>query len=233
MKLRNFHRTLGLCVFIFLLNSAITGLLRANAKWWYWKDRPAKAETVSLLPPAVSVEEVFNIYGAKFPRSQLCRIEFKSLLGKPVYLLETNDSLGKYILMDADSGKILSPINLDLAIDVARLFVSENDKVALSESLPSFKGRKTNEARPVFRILFKDASETEVLVDQETAQPIVVLDRGRRLGLWIVKLHELDFAGISRWALTLSGAAIVILSLTGFVLGLKTKKVIKKEKMYS
>jgi len=233
LRLRNFHRILGLCLFIFLLNSAVTGLLRANAKWWYWKDRPAKSEVMFLAAPAVGLEEIFKIYGNRFSQGRIHRVEFKLLLGKPVYLLETDDPQKKYVLIDANSGKIVSPIDLDLAIEIARLFVGQNDKVVLSESLPSFKARKTNEARPVFRILFDDPLKTEVFVDQETAQPVMVLDRGRRFGMWIVKLHELDFAGMSRLGLTLLGIAVSILSLTGLALGLKTRKLIKKEKLYS
>ena len=39
MKLRALHRAFGIILFFFLVNASVTGVLRANAKWWYWKDR--------------------------------------------------------------------------------------------------------------------------------------------------------------------------------------------------
>ncbi|MBI3316485.1 MAG: PepSY domain-containing protein, partial [Candidatus Omnitrophica bacterium] len=188
MKLRNFHRLLGLFLFLFILNASLSGVFRANAKWWYWKDRPAKKEAAFLAPPTVDFEEAFKIYQSRFPEGQILQIELKSLLGKPVYLFQTDRPQAKYVLMSAASGEILSPIGLELAIQIARSFVNKSDALALSENLPSFKARKANEPRPVFRIVFRDTLKTEIFVDQETAQPILILDRGRRFGLWIVKL---------------------------------------------
>ena len=125
--------------------------------------------------------------------------------------------------MDAASGEILSPIQLDSAVKIARSFVDEKEEIALTEGLPSFKARRTGEARPVFRILFKDAVKTEIFVDQDTGETLLVLDQGRRLAIGVNRLHELDFAGLSRLLLSVLGTAIVVLSCTGFFLSLPKK----------
>jgi uncharacterized iron-regulated membrane protein len=76
-------------------------------------------------------------------------------------------------------------------------------------------------------IRFDDQRKTEVFVDQETGEVLSVLDNGKRFGLWVSKLHELDFLGMSRAALTILGLAIIFLSVAGLFLRWSTQRVIK------
>lgn len=225
MRLGSFHRILGLILFVLILNAAFTGLLRANAQWWYWKKKPSMEAVVSLSRPAVSLEQVFKTCETYFPSgAKICRVELKSLSGKQVYVVEVDRQGKRYLLVDADSGEVISPLNCEFATRIARSLVHDNNSVVLAESLPAFRTRKMSQPRPVFRILFNDALKTEVIVDRDTGEPLMILDRGRRFGLWVVKLHDLDFIGMSRVALTLLGISIVSLSFTGLLLSLRSRK---------
>lgn len=219
MKLRKFHRFLGLLLFIFVMSSAATGFLRANAKGLYWKDRPPKTEAAFLSLPQIGIEEVFKAFGENFSSGNILRIRLEKFSDKQVYLVETDRQDKKYMLLDAVSGAILSPLGPGDALKVARLFVGENAQALLTERLPAFKAGKSGRPRPVFRILFDDRARTEVFVDQETGEALAVFDRGRRFGLWVVKLHELDFWGLGRGALSFLGLALMVLSVSGLALG--------------
>lgn len=219
MKLRRLHRILGLALFLLVVNSAATGLLRANARWWYWKDRPPRRQTVSLSPPTVGTERLFSVLGG----IPIRRVELKPLAGKTVYLIERQNQEKPWVLVDASSGEILSPLTAEMAVEVARAFVDRHEQVALTESLPSYTPRKGSGSRPVWRVVFGDASRTEVVVDRDAGAVLSVLDRGRRFGIWVVKLHELDFFNSSRPALTLLGLGVTFLAITGLTLGLRDK----------
>lgn len=217
MKLRGFHRLFGLTLFVFVINSAVTGLLRANARWWYWNDRLAKESAARLASPAISIEQVF----ARFPDTAIARIELKLLAGKPAYLIEGQRQGKKLsVLVDAVSGQVISPVSRERAIEIAEVFVPEQTAVAAAEDLPSYLPRKGNGPRPAIRVLFEDARKTEVFVDQDSGAVLTILDRGRRFGMWVVRLHELDFAGASRAVLTLLGLGVSFLAVTGVSLAL-------------
>lgn len=219
MKLRSFHRYWGLILSFFLLISAATGFLRANAKGWYWKDRQPKKEMTSLSLPPVGIEEVFRICREDSPGGKIFGVQLKKILDKPVYLVETDRQSQKYTLLDAVSGEILSPLGAGEVLEIARLFGDGNAQSRLIERLPSFKAWKSSPPRPVLRILFDDRSRTEVFVDEQTGEALAVLDRGRRFGLWVVKFHELDFPGMGRPALSFLGVSLMILAASGLAIG--------------
>lgn len=219
MKLRRLHRVLGLALFLLIGSSAATGLLRANARWWYWKDRSPRQEGASLSSPVIGVERLFSLSKG----TPIRRVELKPLAGKVVYLVERQDSGRSYLMVDASSGEVLSPLSTETAVEIARAFVGLREPVVRTEAVPSYALRKGNGPRPAIRVLFGDALRTEVFVDQETGAVLALLDRGRRFGLWVAKLHELDFFNGSRPALTLLGLGITFLAMTGLTLGLRGK----------
>jgi hypothetical protein len=233
VRLRKFHRFLGLVLFLLIFNSALTGILRANAKWWYWKDKPSYLSATALQVPGIGIERLFEITRSYFQKeTPISRVELKQLLGKPVYLIEGQGKEKKFILIHANSGEVLSPIDAESATQIARQFVPEQTPLVVAEPIESYKARKATTARPAYRILFGDKAKTEVVLDRENGDVLALLDRGRRFGLWIVKLHELDFAGMSRNALTVFGLGIITLSLTGLSLANPLIGFKKKEKSY-
>ncbi len=99
MKLRKFHRFLGLLLFIFVMSSAGTGFLRANAKGLYWKDRPPKRAAAFLNPPQIGIEEVFKVFEEDSSGGNILRIRLEKFLDKPVYLLisaKNDQAYGSY-----------------------------------------------------------------------------------------------------------------------------------------
>lgn len=234
MRVRKFHRFLGLVLFFLLFNSTLTGILRANAKKWYWKDRPSHLPVMSLETPGIVVERLFEISRSVLQNEiQLSRVELKRIGGIPVYLIEGQGKERKYLLIHAHSGEILSPIDGEFAIQIARQFVPEQTPLVAAKPLRSYKARKAAGGRPAYQILFGDKLRTEVVLDRETGDVLALLDNGRRFGLWVVKFHELDFAGMSRNALTVFGLGVIVLSLTGFILANPGTGFKKKEKLYS
>lgn len=217
MKLRRLHRALGIALFVLIANAAVTGLLRANARWWYWKDRPPRQLAARLSPPDVGLREVF----AAVPERSIRWVELTSLAGKTVYLVEYQSQKPSSVLVDASSGAILSPLNKELAVEIARAFVDPGERVLRTEALPSYTPRQGSSPHPAWRVLFGDAAQTEVFVDRDTGAMLTVLDRGRRFGLWVVKLHELDFAGGSRAALTCLGVGVLLMTMTGVTLAIR------------
>ena len=234
MRVRKFHCFLGLVLFFLLFNSALTGIFRANAKWWYWKDKPSRLPEMSLETPGIGVERLFEISRSVLQNeTQISRVELKRIGGIPVYLIEGRGKEIKYLLIHAHSGEALSPIDGEFAIQIARQFVPEQTPLVAAKSLESYKARKAAGARPAYQIIFGDKPRTEVVLDRETGDVLELLDNGRRFGLWIVKFHDLDFAGMSRNALTIFGLGVITLSLTGLVLTSLFAGLMKKEKSYS
>lgn len=222
MKLRKLHKLLGMVLFVFLLNAALSGVMRANARSLYWKDRPPLVKTPALAMPGMSLDKVFEISRAHF--SQIKRIELKPFLDRQIYQVDGEGKKIQSMLLDASTGEILSPLKEQQAVLMAQTFVASDSKISAVESLPAYRMRKANQARPVYRILFDDAAKTEIFVDQENGNILNLLDRGRRFGMLMVRLHELEFPGLGHNALTLAGIGIVILCLTGLGLALSHVK---------
>lgn len=217
-SLRTFHRILGLLLFLFVINAAATGVLRANAKKLYWKERVSHEKRISMSIPAVSIKQIFELCNHRF---KISRIELKSFLGKSAYLVSGEKK--QRVLIDGETAELLSPLSKEMAIRVAQGYVEEDKKVISVINLPNYKVRKSVEVYPVYKITFDDNRKTEVIVDQESGNVIMVLDNGRRFGMWVSRLHELDFAGWSDISLTFIGISIIVLSMTGFVMGIKLK----------
>ena len=223
MKSRSLHKLLGLTAFIFLINASVTGVLRANAKGLYWKDRPPQKDNAVLASPAFGLDQVFKYYQEHFPGNSIKKVQLKTFLGKTVYQLETSQPDQKYLLLDAQSGSLISPVSEQTASQVARL-VAGDAELKLTESVEAYKARKSSEPRPAFHFVFKDDVGTEIYVDQATGETLQVLDKGRRFALWVNRLHELDFADQGRVWLTVIGFLFIFLSFTGLSLALSFKK---------
>ncbi len=232
MKIRKFHRILGLILFLFLLNASITGMLRAHAKWLYWTDRPASSTSV-LTMPRVSVDQVFAMAKEKWGEEiKIKRIELKSILDKPVYVVEPATGKKK-LLLDAETGSEFLPVSENQAHELASTYVAPGTKTISIEKLDGYKARRNSEPRPAWKISYADPAASEIFVDRETAEVLMVLDSGRRFSVWVNRLHELDFAGSSRWFLLALGLSICVISLTGLNLALPKKSAVASKRSMS
>lgn len=225
MNPRVFHRRLGLGLCAFLLTASATGVLRAHAKWLYWKERPAKEKAVPLALPRVGIERPFEASREVFgPAAPVERVELKQLAQEPFYVVAVGGAEKETLLVDAASGRIIRRIGSDMAVRIARPFVGKEGNVVRTEEIASFRARKAAGGRPVHRVLFDDPARTEIFVDQQTGEVVSVLDRGRRFGLWVARVHELDFGGMGGPALTLLGLGTWALALAGLRLGFPGKR---------
>lgn len=228
MKFRLFHKLLGLALFIFLVNSAVTGALRANAKALYWKERPAQKENKSLQLPAVSLEQVFNSFQAKYPGAGIKNLQLKFLTGRPVYQIEAGMPDKKFVLMDAHSGEWISPVSTETALAVANAAAGWGTVEVLTvEKISDYKAWRSSPPRPVYGIIFRDPRHTEVYVDRETGESLFVLDDGKRLGRWIARLHELDFGNQGTLWITAVGILLTVLAFSGLRLALPVRRRLK------
>lgn len=155
--------------------------------------------------------------------------------GRPVYRIrhQRGYRIKPYLLVDARTGEVLSPIAGDEAVQVAAraLPAGRAAPVAGVDLLPRgdhymFWGSYHLEDFPVWRVRFADPARTFVYVGRETGRVYATADRTARVATWIGTVpHWLYFmwlyehGGLWTWLnLILPGAAVAI-SLTGIVLG--------------
>jgi uncharacterized iron-regulated membrane protein len=224
MQVRKFHRILGLVLFLFLLNVAITGVMRAHAKALYWTDRPS-SEKIELAAPKLDPEKAFEVFKNEFGKDAVInRFELRSFAGKSFYLVEGESAGKKKTLVDATTGEIASPVKEADVILAAKNYVDEKTNFVVHQPSP-FKYKRIGPAQLVWRVRFEDNLNTEIIIDPQTGDVLSVLDNGRRFAMWVARLHELDFLNAGKWFLLVLGAAILSLSFAGLFLSLPAKKV--------
>lgn len=217
MNVRRFHRSLGLVLVLFIMNAAVTGILRAHARQWYWKDRLPRASQPALAAPPVGPQGVMTTVKDRFPGTIVTRMALGTLVGRGVYLVEGKQGQRPKILVDAVSGEVIERIDDRTALAIGAAYVAEGQYTLAIEPLAAFKTRKDATSRPAYRIAWDDSDRTEVFVDSQTGEVLQVLDRGRRFGLWVNRLHELNFGGLHRVAVTVLGGLIIVLCVAGIV----------------
>lgn len=215
MNLLKFHRSLGLILFLFIINAAVTGIFRVHARQWYWKDRLPHVLQPELAAPPVAPQGAIAAIKDRFPEMIVTRMTLGTLAGQSVYLLEGRQGQRPKVLVDAVSGRVIEHIDDWMAVAIGAAYVAEAQKVLAVEPLAVFKMRKDATPRPAYRIAWDDPDRTEVFVDSQTGEVLNVLDRGRRFGLWVNRLHELNFGSLHRIAVTVLGGLIIVLCVTG------------------
>ncbi|HUR57145.1 MAG TPA: PepSY domain-containing protein [Opitutaceae bacterium] len=222
MKLRLFHRALGLTLLLFVLNVSATGMLRANAKWLYWKDRPPLHPPAALEAPQIPWADIFEIAKAQGGiEPAVRRAELRSFFGKTVYFAELQNK--KKLLIDAATGETVL-IDAAKAEEIAADYMPPAAKPSSVERVEGYRARRISEPRPAWKIRYADDLQTEIYVDRESGEALSVMDRGRRFSVWVNRLHELDFLGASRWFLLALGLGLSGISLTGLALALPARK---------
>lgn len=215
MGVLRFHRALGLALFVFIVNMAATGILRANAKQWYWKDRPSRMPQQELALPQITPGAAIAAAKQRFPELLVTRMTLSTLAGQSAYLLEGKKGERSKVLVDAASGRVIDRLDDQAARDIAAAYVADGTKSLAVEPLPAFVARKGAAPRPAYRIVWDDPERTEVVVDEQAGEVLQVLDRGRRFGLWVNRLHELNFGGLHRIGVTVLGILVIVLGGAG------------------
>jgi uncharacterized membrane protein YkoI len=206
------HKTTAIIVVPLLIMAIITGFFKANQKL-YWEDGYKKKKheanfTVDEdLCPIKTITK--NIDSISKQKNKFEEISLRRENGKLFYKL-SSVAKTKY-LADAISGNIISPINENLAKEFAKQYVKDNKQITSCELIKNYKGRKAREAKPTYKISFKNSVHSEIYLDADTGDIIEDIDDNRTFGIWVMRLHEYDFFD-SKKIVTI---AMMFLSLSG------------------
>lgn len=149
------------------------------------------------------------------------RVETASLghvLGKPVW--RVSDEPGTHVTLDARTGRVLSPINEDVARQIAEADYSRDTPIKtatlLSDPPPEY-GRPG----PVWQVRFDDAGDTTLYIEPTRAEVLARRSSTWRFYDFFWKLHVMDYDDGESFnhplLITAAGAAIFV-ALSGMIL---------------
>ena len=223
-KVRVLHRWIGMSALVFLLISVTSGLLWANAKFLYWDDhykdkvRPLAGRPLETAKLSVTDAIRFGSSALAKP-AQLEQISLRSDFGRLVYDLRIRvGKSAKVLLIDADSGEWLSPLNLDMAVKIAGQYVQENAGVTAVTS-EQYTPRKQHHAVDAIRVSYDDRDETQIVLDRQSGEILEDEGRWRKFHFFVMQLHQLNFFGFEKTLLNIPGFPLLLIGLTGLALG--------------
>jgi uncharacterized iron-regulated membrane protein len=224
------HRTVGIIIVPLLLLSALTGFFRANHKW-FWEEGYKKKKnesTFAVTDNLISVQQLMGVIDSVTSRKNtLKQLKLKEEAGRLYYELQTENK--KNYLVDAETGRIASPIDSILASAIAREYIKEAAAVKSAHPLPDYVLRKEKTVRPVYEVVFANDINSHIYLDLQTAEIVEDVDDNRRFGMWMVKLHDYDFFNSKRSISSVVGLGVVLLGITGIWIYRRKRK--KKRKM--
>lgn len=221
MVTRRFHRLLGIVFGLFLLTSAITGLLWAYAPYLYWKPGYKHKKASLPLPPLTDAVVSIPIVIRRVQESEEGKIEAESVLlrkdfGRLLYEIEYEVNGAKSrLLIDAKSGVFLSPLTEELAIVIARQYVEGNAPVESAILLSDWVPRKKTKGVKAFRVRFQDAGKTEIFLDPQTGRILEEQDHTRRFHFLVMQFHQLNFFGFRKVLTIIPGLSLLFMIATG------------------
>jgi len=227
------HRTIAIIVVPLLIISTVTGFFRANQKW-YWEEGYKKKKQPSnivieneLFPVAKLALEIDSV-SQKKNKYQEISIQAEN---KTLYYKLITATKEKY-LVEAHTGKIVSPLNTQLASAFATQYVKEKPKVKSCLFLKEYVARKGKETKPVYKIEFDNKVHSQIFLDYYTGEIIEDIDDNRQFGIWMVRLHDYDFFDSKRIIGSVVGISIILVALSGiWIYRFRLKK--KKSKLPS
>ncbi len=210
------HRTLAIIVVPLLIVSTITGVFRANQKW-YWEDGYKKKKhpvAINIDKELVSLNKIRqNIDSVSGKKNAFAEINLKEEGGNNYYYL-LSKSKQKY-LVDASTGFIISPLNTELAGLFASQYIKEPAKIKSCDLLMDYVPRKGKEAKPAYKVEFDNQIHSQVFIDYYSGEISEDIDDNRQFGIWMIRLHEYDFLDSKRSISTLVGVCIMLVALSG------------------
>jgi uncharacterized iron-regulated membrane protein len=224
------HLVVGMIFFPFLVISTLTGFFRANYKW-FWKENYKKVKNHSInkavTAPALHLGKLLDsLQTANKAGLAITEVKLRSESGHLLYDIRTHK--GKPLLIDAMTGRSLSPLSLSMAQDFAMQYVNAGMKIISAKEESAYITRKDKKEKAVYVFEFDDPLHTSIYIDKASGEIEEEVDDNLKFGFWMVKLHDYDFFGSKRFILSFAGAGLFILSLTGFYLWLRKRKMKKK-----
>ena len=216
---RKWHKWLALIIGVQFLFWTLSGLFMSavpieNVRSEHLAKKPA-LQVLSLGAAYVSIEDVLKLFDENY---SVLSIKLGSLQAEPVYYVETSNE--QQHLVDALRGEIISPLNKERAINIAKDHYNqpiENVTANLiTKPLTEYRGKY-----PVWRVDFNNSEYTSFYISPETGKL-----KARRGILWRIydflwMLHIMDYqsrSDFNNWFLII--AALLALSATISGLGL-------------
>lgn len=217
---RRVHRWLGMAVVGFLLISVGTGLLWANARYLYWPDRyKEKIRPLPAIPITLSVMAIPDLR-KRLPGGANAGVEqiiLKSDFGLLVYeVILREQGKKRTIVVDAESGTVLSPLSDGLAARIAQQYVRTPAAVTRLNR-ESYLPRKKHTPVDAIRVSFDDPDNTQIVLDAASGEIIEDEGRQRMFHFFVMQLHQLNFFGFEKTLLNVPGIPLLFMALSGLV----------------
>ena len=170
----------------------------------------ASLDVKTLLPVAAAVEKI----GSTAVRSPA----LGEMLGRSVWrFVDENDAV---VIVDAQSGAVLSPLNQSLARQIAERDyngVAKLDSIELLDAPPT----EYNKPGPVWRAQFSDRDKTTIYVDPSKGEVTARRSQTWRVFDFFCKLHVMDYddgADFNHPLLITAAGTAVFVAISGLIL---------------
>jgi uncharacterized iron-regulated membrane protein len=209
------HKWVGLIVGLQILAWTVSGLYMT---WFPIADvrsehaiREAKPRDLRSAADLISPDTA--VAAARTPVS---RLELADVAGRWMWRI---DSKGKpHMLIDAESGKVLSPLDEATARQIATADYAGKGKIAAAKLIEKDAPIEFRRALPVWQITFDDAGEMRLYVE-----PLTGKVAARRSNLWrtydfLWSLHIMDYGereNFNHWLIVLMSLLGLVLTITG------------------
>lgn len=230
IQARTVHYSVSLWFSLFILTSAVTGLLWAYAPYLYWqagyKEKKSEsmvtaAKAVKLSEASLQADEVLRIVATRENNgdSEVASLLLKSEAGILLYLARTHDK--RTILIDAKSGAVLSPLNRELGARFAAQYVLDGAALQEIKNLSPWIDRKGAKFPSAWEVRFADPRKTHITINAESGEILEDSDVVRRFHFWIMKLHQFNYFGTHKILSAVSGVPLLFLIVTGLALAFR------------
>lgn len=220
---RRLHALAGVAGAVFLLNSAATGLLWSNAQRLYWrgddyKKKKAPAESPALSSARIDARRALAAAGLK---GEPTALTLRGEAGRLVYEVQAGKDAA---LVDAVTGKPLSPLDEELAGAIADQYAPRGARRTALEHREAFVGRDGKKRGPVWAASYAARGGMEIVLDDKTGAIVEEYDPSRRFHFWVMRLHKLDFFHTDKALTAIPGALLLAMTLSGLWLWQRTAR---------
>lgn len=237
---RRIHRYLGLVIGVQLFLWTLSGLIFSwnSIKSVRGEDLIRQQEPIDLSEFNIkSFDEILNAAKSQLNANDaVVSGTLKTMLARPVYELTLkNEGLQSYLLVDAEAGQVLSPIDEHLAKQIAQndfAFDVDVRSVELIESVGSHSEYRGKEL-PAYRVVMDHPTDTAIYVSAERGVVTTRRNNQWRRFDFFWMLHTMDYQGrdnFNQWILKSVSVFGLITVLSGFVLWFKTSRLFRRKK---
>lgn len=216
---RKWHKWLALVVGVQLLFWTLSGLFMSAVPIEIIKsEHLVKDLPQQVISPDVNLISVQEAISRVETEGSVVGLEIKTFLDSPVFVIRNTH--GEKRLIDGVTGKKLSPLSKEVALEVAkRNFKGDASKAEitlLSEKLLEFRG-----TYPVWQVNFNNVEDTTFYISPQTGK--VTAKRGVlwRIYDFLWMLHIMDYKGrtnFNNWLLIFAAILGFATSISGLIL---------------